>query len=84
MPNVLQKPAKINVEKEDELEDFLKSRKDWEKELAAEAKSGKVTVEKPTAKPKKKVFGDFGALLNKPIIDDFVDEDDDDIVCFPF
>jgi hypothetical protein len=56
------------------LEDFLKSRKDWEKKLAEEAKTEKKQTEKSTKKAG--VLGEFGGLLHKPIVDDFLDDDD--------
>lgn len=77
LPTVSTKP--IADKEEGDLEDFLKSRKDWEKELAEEAKSQKQST---VAKKKTNALGGFGALLNKPLIDDSVDEDnEEDRVC---
>jgi hypothetical protein len=78
---------------EDELEDFLKSRKDWERELAAEQLASK---KKPstsiTEKSNKKRISAFGGLsmfsvsakrgsgLNPPADQPMVDNNDDEEV----
>lgn len=80
MPTLSGKPTNQRDQEEGDLEDFLQTRKDWEKELAEEAKSEKV-------KPKKKInaFGGFGSLLNQPLIDEFDDaEDGVDLVSYLF
>lgn len=55
----------------------MKSRKQWEKDLAEEAKS-EMNSAKPMPKKRVNAFGELGSLLKRPIIDDTFDEEEEE------